>query len=89
MNLLDLPSYFSIALGVTPFMAGLIITTSLLISGILAVNLSTESNGGNFYTALVTFVIIGTAVALGWIPSWIFLMVTVTIAGLISKILKF
>ena len=89
MNIIDFPSYVSVALGVTEFMAGLIITTFLLIIAIIAVNMNTESDAGNLYTALVSFSILAISASIGWIDQWFPLMTGMIIVALYKKILKF
>lgn len=81
VNILNIPEYFADKLGIPLFAGQLLTSTIFLFTFLLPIALiSRKKNVSPFAELIVGFGIMSFCVALGWMPVWIFVIISLMVA---------
>lgn len=85
VNLVNLPEQLGDAWGISSFAAGLFMSTIMFFAFLLPLVVWRKSG---LITLIVGFSIMGFCIAIGWLPYWIMLLISLLIAALYTSTIK-
>jgi len=85
INLVNLPEQLGDAWGISSFAAGLFMSTVLLFAFLLPLVVWRKTG---LITLIVGFSIMGFCIAIGWLPYWIMLLISLLIASMYASKIK-
>jgi len=89
INLQNIPTQLAEALGIPTFAGEMIVSSLCMLGGLLPICLLTRKGRGSWIPEVaVTFVIMGTCIALGWLPYWFLLIIAMFVALMFSGTMR-
>lgn len=85
INLTNLPEQLSDAWGITEFAAGLFMSTLLCLTFLFPIAMWKKTS---FAPLIVGFGVMSFCIAIGWLPYWILLVITLLVASMYASKIK-
>jgi len=89
INLQEIPTQLAEALGIPTFAGQMIMSSIVMLTGLLPIAILTRKGRGSWIPEVaVTFVIMGSCIAIGWLPYWFLLIICLFVALMFSGTMR-
>lgn len=89
IDLQSIPTQFAEALGISVFAGQMILSSIIMLTFLLPIALLTRKGRGSWIPEVaITFVVMGSCIAIGWLPYWFLLVIAMFVALMFSGTMR-